>query len=320
MNETTDWLSRLLEFAPVRGRLDLRCVFGAPWRIEQPHADSGEMPYHVVLAGSATLEDPENGSSIRLKAGDILVFPKGASHVLHDGSGASPAPTREREAASIVVSENTGAGARLDMLCGHFVVTAAHERLLRNHLPERLIGRSSGADEETSRQLKGLATLMRAITDTETLGAHAMLDALSTALFTVALRLASESRDPSPGLLSLAGSPRLAPALEAIFRDPARAWTLPELAQLCTMSRATFVRLFREKLGASASDLLTDIRMTMAANELRKPSAHVAAVAGIVGYQSEAAFQRAFKKHMGVTPTHWRKLSGHHGHGEDPAT
>jgi AraC family transcriptional activator of mtrCDE len=73
------------------------------------------------------------------------------------------------------------------------------------------------------------------------------------------------------------------------------------------MSRATLARQFQEKLGRSASDLLTDIRMTVAANELKKPSVSTGVVADAVGYQSEAAFQRAFKSHLGVTPAQWRK-------------
>jgi AraC family transcriptional regulator, activator of mtrCDE len=73
------------------------------------------------------------------------------------------------------------------------------------------------------------------------------------------------------------------------------------------MSRATLARQFQEKLGRSPGDLLTDIRMTMAANELRRSSLSTGAVAEAVGYQSEAAFQRAFKSHMGITPAQWRK-------------
>jgi len=93
-----------------------------------------------------------------------------------------------------------------------------------------------------------------------------------------------------------------------MFNEPARAWSLPDLARLCNMSRATLARQFQEKLGRSASDLLVDIRMTLAANELRKSSLSTGAVAEAVGYQSEAAFQRAFKSHMGATPAQWRKM------------
>ncbi len=67
-----DWLSRLFEMMPVRGRLDLRCSYGAPWRIDQGPGEANEIPYHAVLAGSATLEDPGGGRALQLKAGDIL--------------------------------------------------------------------------------------------------------------------------------------------------------------------------------------------------------------------------------------------------------
>jgi AraC family transcriptional regulator, activator of mtrCDE len=73
------------------------------------------------------------------------------------------------------------------------------------------------------------------------------------------------------------------------------------------MSRATLVRHFQDKVGRSASDLLTDIRMTLAANELKKPSTSTEIVAEIVGYQSLAAFRRAFTQRMGMTPGDWRR-------------
>src|SRR5260370_21374516 len=149
---------------------------------------------------------------------------------------------------------------------------------------------------------------MRSESADDHLGGRAMLNALSTAMFALVLRLASETEDAPRGLLALAGHPRLAPAVAALFSEPARAWSLPELARLCNMSRATLARQFQEKLGRSPSDLLSDIRMTLAANELRKSSLSTGAVAEAVGYQSEAAFQRAFKSHMGITPAQWRKM------------
>ena len=94
-----------------------------------------------------------------------------------------------------------------------------------------------------------------------------------------------------------------------MFNQPARPWTLPELARLCHMSRATLARHFQERLGRSAYELLTDIRMTLAANELRKPSISTGTVAEAVGYRSEAAFQRAFKQRTGTTPARWRRAA-----------
>ena len=311
MSPPLDWLSRLLEITPVRGQLDLRCQYGAPWRIDQEAFVEGEMAYHVVLDGSASLVDPWGTSSQLLEAGDILLIANGDAHTLHDGSGARPKRASSRVAANLVFSQNTGKGARLDMLCGRFVLMPPHARLLRRYLPDRLVVRTGGvatqSDQESGAALHGLMSLMQSETAVDHLGGRAMLDALSLALFTLTLRFASESQEAPPGLLALAGYPRLAPALDAMFHDPGYAWTLPLLAAKCNMSRATFVRLFQEKVGMSASELLTDIRMMLSANQLRSTSVSTGAIAESVGYQSEAAFQRAFKLHMGVTPSRWRK-------------
>lgn len=304
-----DWLSRLFEMMSVRGRLDLRCAYGAPWRIDQGPGRPNEIPYHAVLAGSAMLDDLAGGRPLKLETGDILLLPGNPRHVIHDGSGAAPQPARNRVSLNFTISENPGSGERLDLLCGHFAIAPPHDRLLRSYLPPRLVvhaGTDAGG-RDTAGQLAGLVALMRSESADDRLGGRAMLNALSSVMFALVLRLASLADDAPRGLLALAGHPRLAPAVAALFNEPARAWSLPELARLCGMSRATLVRQFQDKLGRSAADLLTDIRMTLAANELRKSSLSTGAVAEAVGYQSEAAFQRAFKSHMGVTPAQWRK-------------
>ena len=304
-----DWLSRLFEMMPVHGRLDLRCFYGAPWQIDQGPAEAGAIPYHAVLAGAAVLEDPAGGRPLRLEAGDILLLPGNPRHMLHDGGGAKPKPAHNRQGLNLLISENGGKGEALDMLCGHFVIAPPHDHLMQNYLPPRLVVRAAGGETHSgaATQLSSLVALMRGETEADHLGGRAMLNALSAAMFALVLRLASENNDAPTGLLALAGHPRLAPVLAALFNEPARAWSLPELAKLCHMSRATLARQFHEKLGRSASELLTDIRMALAANALKNPSMSTGAVAEAVGYQSEAAFQRAFKSHMGLTPAQWRK-------------
>jgi len=307
-----DWLSRLLVMMPVSGQLEIRCSYGAPWLVSYERADAGEMPYHVVLGGTAVLQMPGGGTAVQLAAGDIVLLSHGSEHYLHDGSGAAPSPPRLRESLNVTLSENAGTGEHLDMLCGRFVLPPPHDRLMRDYFPAALVVRTSAQNDAskqgaTSVLLTTLVGLMRAESATFSVGGHAMLNAFSAALFALTLRMASESDQAPFGLLALAANPRLAPALTAMFNQPAHPWTLPELAQLCNMSRATLIRHFQDKVGRSANDLLTDIRMTLAANELKKLSASTESVAEIVGYQSLAAFRRAFTQRMGMTPGDWRR-------------
>lgn len=312
MDELTDWLSRLLELVPVSGRVEHRCFFGAPWELSYDPAGAGEIPYHIVLAGSATLNAPASGASRRLVAGDIVLLPHGSAHILNDGSGAPPAPVRLRPGLALTIDENDGPGERLDIMCGRFILSAAHERLMREYLPRILVVNAAQWTAETARagtssQLASLVGLLRTESANENLGGRAMLNALSTATFALILRLAGETGAAPDGLLALVGYPRLAPATNALFNQSGHAWTLPELAALCAMSRATFIRQFQQHLGRSAIELLADIRMTIAANQLRTSSAPTGAIAEDAGYQSEAAFQRAFKAHVGLSPAQYRK-------------
>ncbi len=154
-----DWLSRLLDMTPVSGHLDIRCHYGAPWRIDFGPSE-GEIPYHVVVGGSAVLEAPWGGVR-RVTAGDILMLPHGGPYSLHDGSGAPPAPARYRESLNLTISENAGTGERLDMLCGRFALTPTHDRLLRTYVAPILVVSASGRSASTARpgtdlQLAGL--------------------------------------------------------------------------------------------------------------------------------------------------------------------
>jgi AraC family transcriptional regulator, activator of mtrCDE len=190
-----DWLSRLLEMLTVRGRLDLRCTYGAPWRIAQGPGEANEIPYHAVIGGSAVLDDPAGGRPVQLKVGDILLLPGNPRHVMHDGSGARPKPARNHQNFNLVISENAGTGERLDLLCGHFAIAPPHDRLLRNYLPRRLVVHAGeAASAGTAAQLAGLVSLMRTESAADHLGGRAMLNVLSSAMFALVLRLAAKPR------------------------------------------------------------------------------------------------------------------------------
>ncbi|MBN3760514.1 AraC family transcriptional regulator [Burkholderia sp. Ac-20365] len=308
-----DWLSHLLQMITITGRLEVRCTYGAPWRLDWAESAANEIPYHIVLKGRAIVENPETGMIRELVGGDIVLMPHGSAHVLHDGSGRDPGPTHERESsAGLTLSENEGTGDTLDMLCGRFFIAPPHDRLIRNYLPTDLVVRTMNDDGENgigsaSNQLASFVGLMREESTGDKVGGYAILNALSSALFTLVLREASESEQAPAGLLALAGHPRLAPAISAMFSDPTRAWSLPDLAALCSMSRATFMRHFQDTLGRSAIDLLTDIRMSLAANELKNSTLSTEAIAEQVGYQSVSSFRRLFADRMGMTAGEWRR-------------
>jgi AraC family transcriptional regulator, activator of mtrCDE len=310
-----DWLSHLLTMITITGQLEIRCTYGAPWRIAWAESAANEIPYHVVLKGRAVIENPETGTAKELLGGDIVLIPQGSAHVLHDGSGRAPGPTFERQSsAGVTLSENNGKGEQLDILCGRFFIEPPHDRLIRNYLPTDLVVRTTDGHGETgagsaSNQLASFVGLMREESTSDKVGGYAILNALSSALFTLVLREASESDQAPAGLLALVSHPRLAPAISAMFSDPARSWSLPDLAGLCSMSRATFMRHFQDTLGRSALDLLTDLRMSRAANELKKSSMSTEAVAEAVGYQSVSSFRRLFSDRMGMTPGEWRRLA-----------
>jgi len=309
-----DWLRDLLQIVTVTGQLEVRCAYGAPWRVTRSQAAASEIPYHVVVNGRAIFEDLETGTARELVSGDIVLLPHGSAHVLHDGSGRAPIHTRQRRSSGgWMLSENDGEGEQLDLMCGRFFVAPPHDRLIRNYMPANLVARAVSDDGEdgiglASNQLANLVSLMRIASAGDRAGGRAILNALSSALFTLVLRTASEGAH-APDCLLAPADPRLAPAIAAMFADPTQSWKLPDLAKLCGMSRATFMRHFQDRLGCSALDLLTDLRMSLAANELRKPAISTEAVAETVGYQSVSAFRRVFAERMGMTPGEWRRLA-----------
>ncbi len=313
-----DLLSRLLALMPVAGRLDVRCHFGAPWRIDNAAAEVREIPYHVLLRGEAVIED-QHGAPLRMRAGDIALFPAGKAHTLHDGTGGPPTASEARVVNGLKIETNQGTGASVDILCGRFLVPAVPERLLRDHLPGRLLVHSvthgenshAASDELTDEaiatsRLARLIQLMREEALEQGPASETLVNHLSGALFALTLRFASDTAEPPRGLLALAQRPRLQPALSAMFDEPGKPWSLPELAELCHMSRATFVRHFDEAIGRSASDVLTEIRMALAGRKLAQTNMAIAEIGEAVGYQSDAAFQRVFKKQVGMTPAQWR--------------
>lgn len=303
-----DTLSRLLALYPMDTALDVRCHFGAPWLLDHPPAEPGVAPYHLITRGTALVDGADG---LVLEAGDIIVFPHGGAHRLYTGdpARAKPPTANGGDGGSLRYKGNDVDGPATDILCGEFRFDAdSVEGGLLAALPPMLVVRSAGRDD--ARGLRQLMELLQAEAETPRDGSDAIVRQLASALFALMIRGWLLQSPGLPGLFAVLAERRLQPALHAMLEDAGRPWTLATLAALCHMSRATFARLFGRAAGAAPLEVLTRLRMAQAARLLERGGHAAGAVAEMVGYQSEAAFHRAFKRHHGVGPGAWRRASG----------
>ena len=282
-----DALSRLLSLHPIRTALDTRCRAAAPWNVDHLAQSHGTAPYHLVVEGGAWLE-LAGQPPLRLRAGDMLVLPRGHAHTLRVG-----------------VDDGQADGALTDILCGQFHFGAAAANTLIGALPDVVLIRTDGGPEFAG--LQALVPLLRDESSATRPGANAVVSHLASALFALILRAWLKQADAVPGLFALLADARLAPALQAMLTTPEKAWTMEQLAQLCHMSRSTFLRAFGKVAPATPGELLMRVRMAQAAQWLKQAHRGIGEIGEAVGYHSEAAFNRAFKRYMGAGPGQYRR-------------
>jgi AraC family transcriptional regulator, activator of mtrCDE len=312
-----DALSRLVSLLDLKGRLDLRCLFGQQW--QAPHEAIGpwRAPYHIALRGECEVWLPRQRERITLSQGSLLILPRGAAHTLRAGAAAAPGPIRQRPGAVVELKTNLArpAQAEVDILCGELEFGGRRRSALLEALPECLLVRFSGRPE--SPWLESLVRLMEHEVAQHQPGATAIVAELSGLLFTLAVRAHLETQPQLGGVLGVLAHPRLAPALQLMLEQPQRPWTVASLAQRCNLSRASFAREFQRSAGVGPLQLLTALRMELAAQLLARGGQDTAGVGEAVGYRSEAAFNRAFARFAGVTPGRYRR--GRSTSGNNPA-
>ncbi|MGO0791072.1 cupin domain-containing protein [Herbaspirillum seropedicae] len=321
-----DALSHLLFLHPVRAALDIRCRFGQPWHLQNAAQPQGTAPYHFILEGQAQLQWGA-GEPLALQAGDLVVLVRGAAHGLFTAPAAQAAAVRVASTTAPValhVNGQSGEGgpALSDFLCGQFTFDAPHSHALMQALPDLLWIR--GAELPEGHGLRTLATLLRdecggseGIDGIEARpGAQAVVASLAAALFGLAVRAWLAQSGPTPGLLALLAHPLLHKAMQAMLEAPAEDWSLPRLAALCHMSRATFIRRFAEVGASTPAQVLLQLRMAQAARLLSYSKQATAQIGEAVGYQSEAAFNRVFRKYSGMGPGAYRRQARAAGQGQ----
>lgn len=305
-----DALSRLLSLHPVQTALDNRCLMEAPWSIEHLAQPYGVAPYHLVVEGRTWLA-VDGHDRVELVAGDLLMLPHGHAHRLYvDEANDTCAASRQLDAPDVAHVANATGGPVTDILCGQFQFGSAAASTLIGALPDVVLIRTAGRSEFAG--LQALVTLLRDEASSSRPGRSAVISHLASALFSLILRAWIEQAGTVPGLFALLADKRLSQALHDMLQTPQKAWSVEQLAQCCHMSRSTFVRLFRTLSGLTPGDVLMRIRMAQASIWLKQAYLGVGEISEAVGYQSEAAFNRAFKRYLGVGPGQYRRGAKHY--------
>jgi AraC-like DNA-binding protein len=300
-----DVLTDLLQRSRAQGAAFSRTVAHGEWGLQFP--GGAALAVHAVVAGEVHLWTDHPGEALRLLPGDIaLVRRPAVQHLAHvAGATCTPFGAVRVPGAGVSWRQEIGdpaAGGTATFFCGAYRFEGDLYHGLLDALPE-LVSLRPAAGSPLRATLDLLATEM--LLDAP--GQQTLLDRLLDVVLVQSLRdHFSSACARAPVWFRASVDERIGPALRALHDDPARHWTVAELADAAAMSRSAFARRFTDLLGVAPLAYLTDWRMALARERLRDSSATLASVAASLGYASEFSFAAAFKRHSGTAPGRWR--------------
>ncbi|PKM30736.1 MAG: AraC family transcriptional regulator [Gammaproteobacteria bacterium HGW-Gammaproteobacteria-11] len=257
--------------------------------------------FHLVISGEAWLHHKQETPQ-RLNEGDALFLLRDQAHWL----SSSPDPSLLAHTARQPMQPFSHADAEVGLVCGFFDVGQGPGQWIVSALPDFIILR---AQDEGMRQARSIFTLIMEETQRPHEPSSALLQRLSDLLLIYALRYRLQTLEQISGIAGVALSAQFAPLFDKLINQPAAPWSMDDMAAVVGMSRSAFIKHFNEKAGQSPGQVLMAIRMYLASKMLRAGSG-VAEAADAVGYQSVAAFIRAFKKYSGQLPGAYKKDGG----------
>ena len=299
----TDALGEALYFLRMNGAYYCRSELSAPWGLTL-HAMPGYIWFHVVTSGRGWLQT-DGSAPLSLGPGELALVPHGKGHALRSEPGA-PAPwildlDLEQVSDRYEILRHGGGGEPSTLICGAVRFDHPAARNLVEILPaiihiETLSSPQMDWMQSTLRLMGAEARELQP-------GGEAVITRLGDILVIQAIRSWIET-DPAArtGWLGALQDRHIGRAISLIHRDPARAWTVASLADELGMSRSAFAARFTELVGEPTMQYVTRWRMHVALNSLQEEGATVAELANRLGYRSEAAFARAFKRVVGVSP------------------
>ena len=315
-----DVLSEVLKAVTLQGAVFYNAEFTAPWGFRSPASqqvaprlapDGGHIIiFHLLTDGRGTARLGDQ--VLPLAAGDIVVFPHGDAHVLENGMpepDARPSHDVNRVLGlGLRVARGGGGGEMTRFVCGFMACEPRLSRLVLSGLPP--IFKVSIRDDAGGRWLESSIRFSVEEAGADRPGGAALLAKLSEVLFVETLRRYVERwPEGRSGWLAGARDPEVGKALSLIHRRPAHPWTLADLAKESGISRSVLAERFRLFLKQPPMTYLTQWRLNLGARTLAASSRSVAEIASEVGYESEPAFNRAFKRAFGVPPARFRQRS-----------
>jgi AraC-like DNA-binding protein len=304
---SADALSDILQSVHLSGGVYFRCEFTAPWGMEVPANPDAE--FHVVVRGQCWLARPGEKEPIPLQAGDVVVFLDGSRHRLLDtprGKALSPEKIiGDQSLANFGPVAYGGGGAPVTILCGYFRFSRDSAHPLLAALPDFM--HVPGAQFGDADAIIGL---MQRETKHAAPGTEAVVDRLSEVLFIQILRAHIQQSESATGILVALRDRKVCAALGCMHQNPEKPWTLESLATELGMSRSAFAARFSALVRQTPMQYLTAWRIEQARRMLRETRLSTAAIAEKVGYGSEAAFGKAFKRRVGVGPGVYRRRAG----------
>ena len=316
-----DTLSDILQAVRLKGAVFFDVEASAPWVAEappsrqvapviMPHSEH-VMEYHVITKGSCWASVIGHDlPPVALQAGDVIAFPQGDPHVLSskpgmrgDTFGKPEFEYRDGLPIPVFMDLNGGGEERAHFICGFLGCDPHPFNPLIEALPPILHLRAG-------KENNWLDAFMRfALTEAgdKRLGGSKILSRLGEVMFADLVRRYVESLpEDSRGWLGGLRDRHVGRALKLLHAEPARGWTLDELAKQSGLSRSSFAERFTEFVGTPPMQYLQRWRLQMAASKLLDGATSIAVVAAQTGYESEAAFSRAFKRVLGEPPAEWR--------------
>lgn len=302
-----DLLSQVLSMVSLHGEIVFTAELRRPWALR---FSPGAAYFLIVLEGSLTIPD-DQGRTLQVATGDLVMLPRGVGHGLGDGQCTNEANLsslmEEQFTAEQLSLSHGGQGEPTRLIAGVFHFASATVPWVVSALPSVIhIPKASG---ETTGWAEGLGYFMMKEAHEVNPGASIMISRLIDVLIIRILRSwVRIEQGESIGWLGALGDARISRALKAIHDEPYRRWTVLELAKVAGLSRSGFAARFTALVKEAPLSYHSRWRLTLALGLMRQPDAKVGVVARQVGYDSEAAFSRAFKAQFGFAPVNAKSV------------